>query len=251
HEDPGQSFVLDIADLYREQTLPRIIRENQSYQRTLTVDFLGPYRLARNVIESTLEDVPVPVGASIRFGRDYFSGGQEDQLHNYLLLLALTILSVWMIVSALLESWFDPLVVILAIPLSMIGVMAGALWHDINFDQGAIAGTLLAVGVVVNNSILLTHEKQRTRSLGIHGLRSWVRVYNNRMRTVMITSLTTMGGLLPMIWIGASDFWNDLAVIVIWGLGTSLVLLLLLMGAWEKGSGHNHKPRSRLEERTD
>jgi hypothetical protein len=69
-----------------------------------------------------------------------------------------------MIVSALLESWRDPLVVILAIPLSLIGVMAGALYHDINFDQGAIAGTLLAVGVVVNNSILLIHEKQRCRA---------------------------------------------------------------------------------------
>jgi hydrophobic/amphiphilic exporter-1 (mainly G- bacteria), HAE1 family len=231
----GQVFNLaDIADLYREQTLPQIIREDQSYQRTLTVDFLGPHRLASNVIEATLDEVPVPVGASIQFGSGFFSWGQEDQLRNYLLLLMLTILSVWMIVAALLESWRDPLVVILAVPLSLIGVMAGALYHDINFDQGAIAGTLLAVGVVVNNSILLIHEKQRTRSLGIFGFRSWVNVYRNKMRAVMITSLTTMGGLLPMIWIGTNEFWNDLAVVVIWGLGTSLTLLLLLMGVWEK-----------------
>ena len=226
--------VSDVASLTREPTMPQIIREDQSYRRVVTVDFLGPPRLASNYIESVLDEVPVPVGASIQFGGGFFSWGQSDQLDNYLLLLFLTILSVWMIVSALLESWRDPLVVILAIPLSLIGVMAGALWHDINFDQGAIAGTLLAVGVVVNNSILLIHEKQRCRGLGIHGLRSWVQVYRNKMRTVMITSLTTMGGLLPLIIFGSNEFWTDLAIVVIWGLGTSLTLILLLMGIWER-----------------
>ena len=224
----------EVADLTREQTMSEIIREDQSYRRIITVDFLGPPRLASNYIESVLDEVPVPVGASIQFGGGFFSWGQDDQLANYLLLLLLTVLSVWMIVSALLESWRDPLVVILAIPLSLIGVMMGALYHDINFDQGAIAGTLLAVGVVVNNSILLIHEKQRCRSLGIHGLRSWVQVYRNKMRTVMITSLTTMGGLLPLILFGTNEFWTDLAIVVIWGLGTSLTLILLLMGIWER-----------------
>lgn len=227
--------ISEIADLTREKTMSQIIRENQSYSRTLTIDFLGPPRLASSYIESVLDKVPVPVGASIQYGSGFFSWGQDDQLSNYLLLLLLTVLSVWMIVSALLESWKDSFVIILAIPLSLIGVMMGSLWHDINFDQGAIAGTLLAVGVVVNNSILLIHEKQRCRSLNIHGLRSWVRVYRNKMRTVMITSLTTMGGLLPLIIFGSNEFWTDLAIVVLWGLGTSLVLILILMGIWERG----------------
>lgn len=232
----GQYFTLDdIAGLSRDQTLPQITRENQAYQRTVVVDFLGPYRLAQNYIESVLEEVPVPVGASIQYGGGgIFGWGQQDQLMNTLLLLFLTVLSVWMIVSALLENWVDPMVVILAVPLSLLGVMIGALVHDISFDRGAIAGTLLAVGVVVNNSILLIHEKQRCRALGIHRLRSWVRVYRNKMRAVMITSLTTMGGLVPMVVIGSDPFWRDLAVVVIWGLGTSLTLLLLMMGVWEK-----------------
>jgi len=233
------SFTLDeIASLKREPTLSQIIREDQSYQRTVTVDFLGPPRLAKSYIESVLDEIPVPVGTSIQYGSGFFSWGNDDKVQNYLLLLFMTIVSVWMIVSALLENWWDPVVVILAVPLSLVGVMAGALYHDLAFDQGAIAGTLLAVGVVVNNSILLIHEKQRTRSLGIHGLRSWVMVYRNKMRAVMITSLTTMGGLLPMILIGTSEFWNDMATVVLWGLGTSLTLLLILMGIWEKARNY-------------
>jgi len=50
----------------------------------------------------------------------------------------------------------------------------------------------------------------------------------------MITSLTTMGGLIPLILFGENAFWNDLAVVVLWGLGTSLTLILLLIGIWEK-----------------
>src|SRR5699024_23503 len=186
-------------------------------------------------IEQVLEQTPVPVGANIEYGSGgLFSFGNEQNTKNILLLLGLTLLSVWMIVSALLESWLDPLVVILAVPLSLIGIMTGTLYHDLAFDRGAIAGTLLCMGVVVNNSILLTHEKQHMRELGIHGLRSWLYVYRNKMRTVLITTLTTIGGLLPMILFGEGEFWSQLATVTVWGLGSSTILLLLLMGIWEK-----------------
>ena len=57
----------------------------------------------------------------------------------------------------------------------------------------------------------------------------------------MITSLTTMGGLLPLIIFGSNEFWTDLAIVVIWGLGTSLTLILILMGIWEKERSENLK----------
>ncbi len=52
----------------------------------------------------------------------------------------------------------------------------------------------------------------------------------------MITSLTTIGGLVPLVLIGSNEFWNDLATVVIWGLGVSLTLIVLLMGIWERVS---------------
>lgn len=229
------TFALEeVARLGKQRSQSAIRREDQAYQRTVAVDFLGPYRLARSYIEQVISETPVPVGAKIEYGSGFFSLGDGESGRNLLLLLALTVLSVWMIVSALLESWADPLVVILAVPLSLLGVMAGTLWHDLAFDRGAIAGTLLCVGVVVNNAILLMHEKQHQRARGVHGLRSWTYVYRNKMRAVLITTLTTIGGLLPMIVFGQSEFWSQLATITVWGLSTSTVLLLLLMGLWEK-----------------
>jgi len=227
----------EVASLEKEKSLSQIRREDQSYFRRISVDFLGPYRLGSEYIKGVLEETPEPVGASIQYGSSgIFGFGSDENTRNLLLLLFLTVLSVWMIVSALLESWVDPLVVILAVPLSLIGIMTGALYHDLAFDRGAIAGTLLCVGVVVNNSILLMHEKQLMRSLGIHGLRSWLYVYRNKMRAVLITTLTTIGGLIPMIVFGESEFWQRLAIVVVWGLGSSTLLLLLLMGIWEKRS---------------
>jgi multidrug efflux pump subunit AcrB len=225
----------EVANIGREKSQSLIRREDQSYFRSVSVDFLGPYRLGQEYIKGVLAETPVPVGSTVEFGRSsILSFGNEDNTRNILLMLALTILSVWMIVSALLESWKDPLIVILAVPLSLLGVMVGTLYHDLAFDRGAIAGTLLCVGVVVNNSILLMHEKQYTRSLGIFGLRSWMYVYKNKMRAVLITTLTTIGGLLPLIFMQGSDFWQTLATVVVWGLGGSTLLILLLMGIWEK-----------------
>jgi multidrug efflux pump subunit AcrB len=222
-----------VAELGREKSQAMIRRKDQSYQRVVNVDFLGPYRLGRDYVESVMEETPVPVGMSMEFGSGGIFSTGNDNTRNLLLLLGLTVLSIWMIVSALLESWRDPLVVILAVPLSMLGVMLGTLYHDLAFDRGAIAGTLLCVGVVVNNAILLMHEKQYMRSLGINGLRSWLYVYKNKMRTVLITTLTTIGGLLPLMLMEGSDFWELLATVVVWGLGTSTLLILLLMGLWE------------------
>ena len=227
----------EVAALGKQKSQSQIRREDQSYFRTVSVDFLGPYRLGNEFIEQVIEQTPVPVGAAIEYGwGGLFSFGSEQNTRNILLLLALTILSVWMIVSALLESWLDPIVVILAVPLSLIGVMTGTLYHDFAFDRGAIAGTLLCIGVVVNNSILLMHEKQRIREQLIHGLRSWLYVYKNKMRAVLITTLTTIGGLVPMIVFGESEFWQTLATVVVWGLGSSTLLLLVLMGIWESHS---------------
>ncbi|MGD8427405.1 MAG: efflux RND transporter permease subunit [Balneolaceae bacterium] len=225
----------EVASLGRERVQSSIRREDQSYQRMLSVDFLGPYRLGKEYIESVLKKMPVPVGCKIEFGSGgLFSFGSQQNTKNVLLLLALTILSVWMIVSALLESWADPLVVILAVPLSLLGIMAGTMYHDLAFDRGAIAGTLLCVGVVVNNAILLMHEKQHYRAKGIHGLRSWLHVYRNKMQAVLITTLTTIGGLVPLMVMAGSDFWQTLATVVVWGLGTSTILVILVMGIWEK-----------------
>jgi len=230
-----QFTLAEVAWIDRGPAMGQIRRENQSYIRQVSFDFLGPHRLGRNYLDGVLETLPLPIGTEIDEQQFFFSFMREEDRINTLFILLMALLSVWMIVSALLEKWGDPILVILSVPLSLIGVMIGTLYHDIVFEQGAIAGTLLCVGVVVNNAILLMHERDRFRRTGINGFRSWVNVYKNKMRTVMITTLTTIGGLFPLVIFGSDGFWPELATVVIWGLSFSTLLILLLAGIWEKG----------------
>lgn len=229
-----QFTLAEVAYIQKGPAMGQIRRENQSYIRQVSFDFRGPHRLGRNFLDGILETLPLPVGTEIDESNIFFSFMQQQDRINTLFILMMALLSVWMIVSALLEKWGDPILVILAVPLSLIGVMAGTLYHNIVFEQGAIAGTLLCVGVVVNNAILLMHERERLRKAGIHGFRSWVYVYQNKMRTVMITTLTTIGGLVPLVIFGTKGFWPELATVVIWGLSFSTILILLLAGMWDK-----------------
>jgi hydrophobic/amphiphilic exporter-1 (mainly G- bacteria), HAE1 family len=226
----GGSFTVgEVADLRRLPVMNDIRREDQAYSRGIGYEFMGPSEMGRNFREQIISDFPFPIGVTVQEQTFWGFGGAENR-RNMLFIALMALLSVWMIVSALLEKWRDPLIVILSVPLALLGVMSGVLYHELNFTQGAIAGTLLSVGVVVNNAILLMHEKERLRRAGIWGLRSWVYVYRSRFRAVLITSTTTIAGLVPMIIFGTDPVWTHLAVVVSWGLGFSTVLLLLLTG---------------------
>lgn len=231
--DTTRFRLTELAGLEREGTMPEIRREDQAYTRVVGFDFLGPRRFGSEFAEEIVEAFPNPVGTTVETGSGFtFGTGEADR--NVLFILAMAVLSVWMIVSALLERWRDPLVILLAIPFSVLGIMAGALHHGFDFDRSAVAGTLLAAGVVVNNAILLMHGKQRMREFGIHGFRSWIYVYREKMRPVLITSLTTLGGLFPLTLFETSEFWQTLATVVCWGLAFSTLFLILLMGMWER-----------------
>jgi multidrug efflux pump subunit AcrB len=227
--------VAGIGQIVQEGGLNEIRRTNQSYERSVTVDYLGNYRMGREYIESVIEQTPVPVGASIKFGRGFFSFGNDKNTRNIIFIALLSLLSVWMIVSALLESVKYPLFVIMAVPYSLIGIMLGSLANDLAFDRGAIAGALLCIGVVVNNAILLYHQKQLENENGIFGLRCWMHVYQKRIRAILITTVTTITGLIPMMLFGNNEFWENLAIVVIWGLSASTILLLIMTGIrWKK-----------------
>jgi multidrug efflux pump subunit AcrB len=221
----------EIATLDKRKVLNEIRRENQSYSRSIAYEFLGPAQMATNFRQEVLENFPFPIGVRV-IDQSFWGFGQSEQRANMIWILMMALVSVWMIVSALLNKWRDPLVVILAVPLALLGVMTGVLYHEMSFAMGAIAGTLLSTGVVVNNAILLIHEKERFRKLGVWGLRSWAYVYRNRFRAILITSLTTIAGLLPMILFGTDPMWSHLAIVVSWGLGFSTLLLLLFAGIW-------------------
>jgi hydrophobic/amphiphilic exporter-1 (mainly G- bacteria), HAE1 family len=229
----------EISTITKQEVMARIQKEDQNYSKTVSFEYLGSYKNGNDLLNETLSALPLPVGISV--GRPNYipfgSGSQEGM--SLMITLLMAVFCVWMVVSAMLESWSASWAVILAVPLSALGIMIGVIEHDIAFDRGAISGALLCVGVVVNNSILLMHRRGEASRAGISGYRAWLQVYRDKSRSVILTSVTTIGALMPLILFGSSDFWRNMAIVVSWGLGLSALLVLLLAGIWEKG-----RPRS-------
>lgn len=228
------------GELTKEKVMRSISRENQEYTRIVSFDYVGPYQFGSKYLDQIIETYPLPIGNTIQTGYAFFNN--DESKYNLLLLMFLSILTVWMIVAALLESWLDPLIILSAIPLAFLGVMMGVMIHAVSFDRGAIAGTLLLIGVCVNNSILLMDGKRQMRLLGISGLRCWVLIYNKKFRSILITTLTTVAGLIPMIISDIGGFWQSMSIVVCWGLSFSTLFLLLLMGIWEKPNKSHINP---------
>jgi len=218
--------------LTKESVMSSISRENQEYTRYITFDYIGPYQFGDKYAKKIIENFPLPVGNKIEYGYSLFK--TDESTINLFFILFLSILTVWMIVSALLESWTDPLIVLSAIPLGFIGIMLGVIYHEIAFDRGAIAGTLLIIGVSVNNSILLMDGKRQFRLQGIGGFRSWSYIYDSKFRSILITTLTTIVGLIPMIISDTGGFWKSMSVVVCWGLSFSTLFLFVFIGILEK-----------------
>ncbi|HKJ32534.1 MAG TPA: efflux RND transporter permease subunit, partial [Balneolales bacterium] len=120
-----------------------------------------------------------------------------------------------------------------------IGIMEGFLYTGMDFGRGAFAGTMLLIGVVVNNAILLMHGHRLMEEKGIHGARSWLYTYKKRMTSVLLTTMTTLAGLVPLMFQGTSEFWNTMSITVFWGLSISTILIVLLAGIWDKPFGAN------------
>ena len=141
------------------------------------------------------------------------------------------VLGVFMLLSIQFRSYFEPLLVMIAIPLSLVGVIWGHLLLNHDLTILAIFGFISLAGIVVNDSILLVlFLKQRTRE-GASILESAAQASRQRFRAIMLTSLTTIAGLLPLLLERSfqAQFLIPLAISVAFGLAASTVLVLLVV----------------------
>jgi multidrug efflux pump subunit AcrB len=119
----------------------------------------------------------------------------------------------------------------LTVPFAFIGVIAGLLVNGHPFSLISLVAIVALSGIVVNDSLVLVDFINKRRSKGIALYRSIVRSGTVRMRPVVMTSLTTVVGLLPMSLSlgGSSPVWEPLATSIIWGLFFSTFLTLFVI----------------------
>jgi multidrug efflux pump subunit AcrB len=163
-----------------------------------------------------------------------FSGEYEETQEQVIALakaFGVAILLIYVILGSLFKSFATPLVVMLAVPFSFIGVVVGFFVMGEPLGLMAIIGIIGLAGIVVNDSLILVDFIDKGREAGLERRDAALRACRLRLRPVILTSVTTIFGLLPLALglFGLSPFLTPIAVAIVWGLTFSTFLTLLLV----------------------
>lgn len=125
------------------------------------------------------------------------------------------------------------LVVLASVPVAMVGAIAGLLVTGTPLNASSLMGCVLLVGLVVKNGVLLLEDAEKGRERGLEALDAVVHASARRFRPVVMTTVATLAGLLPLaLGIGAgAELQRPLAIAVIGGLVTSTIATLGLLPA--------------------
>ena len=152
--------------------------------------------------------------------------------------------------ASLFESFKDPFIILLTIPLSVIGIVAIYLITDTMFNVLTAVGLLVLMGVIVNNGIVLVDYTNllRKRGLGLH--EACVEAAGSRLRPILMTTLTTILGLVPMAFFPGegSEMVAPIGKTVLGGLSFGTLMTLFLMPAmYYIMNKHSDERRARSE----
>jgi multidrug efflux pump subunit AcrB len=159
--------------------------------------------------------------------------GMQASFKSFGLGLILSVLLVYLVLVAQFKSWIDPLVILLAVPTGLTGVLITLLLTGTTLNVMSLMGIVMMVGIVVSNSILIVEFTKRLREDGKSLREAVALACRVRLRPVLMTSLATLIGLLPMAMkLGTgSEAYAPLARAIIGGLAVSVVLTVFIVPA--------------------
>ncbi|MBQ8601757.1 MAG: efflux RND transporter permease subunit [Bacteroides sp.] len=222
--------VKDLGKVVERSNPPTIERKDR--ERVVTVSAvisgapLGDVAAAGNAI---IEQMELPAGISIQI-----SGSFEDQQDSFAdlgVLGVLIIILVFIVMAAQFESLSYPFIIMFSIPFAFSGILMALFFTGTTLNVMSMLGGIMLIGIVVKNGIVLIDYTMLCRERGMSALHSAVVAGRSRLRPVLMTTLTTILGMVPMaISQGeGSEMWRPLGVSVIGGLIVSTILTLILV----------------------
>jgi HAE1 family hydrophobic/amphiphilic exporter-1 len=224
--------LLSIADVTEDRGPAEIHRLQQQRAAVISAN-LDDRSLGAAVrdVEAVIAATPPPPGLSTELG------GQNQEMQTSFaslrFALALAVFLVYLVMAATFESFLHPFLVLFTIPLALVGVVAGLLATGTTVTVIVLIGTVMLVGIVVNNAIVLIDTVNRLRRSGLPRYEAVVRGGHIRLRPILMTTLTTILGLLPMAlsWGEGAELRSPLAITVASGLALSTLLTLVVIPA--------------------
>ena len=138
-----------------------------------------------------------------------------------------------MVMASQFESFMSPFVIMFSVPFAFVGVILGLRLTGTALGVMAMIGILILLGIVVKNGIVLIDYTILCRERGMSAVEASVTAARSRLRPILMTTLTTVLGMLPMA-LGrgeGAELWRALGMTVCWGLSISTVVTLVLIPA--------------------
>ncbi len=229
----GNRIPLSSFSRYEEGTSPvSINRENQG--RIIHVTATALPGVSTGVMQEEVErvvreSIPHDENVVIEYAGDYKEF--MDNLIQFAIIIFMAIVLVFAVMASQFESFLDPFIVIFTIPLSVIGITIVYLLTGMPYNLITAVGLLILVGVIVNNGIVLIDYTNLLRKRGMGLREACIEAGKNRLRPILMTTLTTVLALIPMAFFPGegSELIQPIGQTVLGGLSFGTLMTLFLM----------------------
>ena len=223
--------IKDLGTVIETEVPPTIERKNRQRMITVTGIIDGSHAMSDGVTAASqiIKDTDIPSELEVVIAGDYED--QKDMFADLITLMVLIIILVYMVMASQFESFMSPFVIMFSVPFAFVGVILGLWLTNTALGVMAMIGILILIGIVVKNGIVLIDYLILLRERGMGILDAAVAAARSRLRPILMTTLTTVLGMIPMA-IGTgegSEMWKSLGITVAWGLSISTVVTLVLI----------------------
>lgn len=223
--------IKDLGKVIETEVPPTIERKNRQRMITVTGVIDGSHAMSDGVAaaQQIINDTDIPSELSAVIAGDYED--QKDMFSDLITLMILIIILVYMVMASQFESFMSPFVIMFSVPFAFVGVILGLWLTNTALGVMAMIGILILIGIVVKNGIVLIDYLILLRERGMGILDAAVAAARSRLRPILMTTLTTVLGMIPMA-AGTgegSEMWKSLGITVAWGLSISTVVTLILI----------------------
>ncbi len=184
-----------------------------------------------NSIDTIIGDTKIPAGLSVKLRG--MVQGMRDSFRSFAIGLILAVVLLYLILVAQFQSFVDPFIILVAVPPGIMGVILTLYLSGTTLNVMSLMGVVMLVGIAVSNSILIVEFTRHLRKDGMPVREAVAVACRVRLRPVLMTSLATIIGLMPMaLKLGAgSEAYAPLARAIIGGLTVSVIMTVFLVPA--------------------
>jgi len=188
-----------------------------------------PLSKSAEIVRAALADIRLPEGYYYRIGGNYPTMMATQK--QFRAIIWLIVILIYLVLASLFESYLQPFIIMVSVPLALIGVVAALYMTGKSVGMGVLVGFMMLGGIVVNNAILLIDHCNQLRKNRIGCKKAVLIASRDRLRPILMTTITTLLGLLPMAISTqeGSNLWSPLAITVMGGLTSSTILTLLMV----------------------